>query len=116
MTIHIPMRLPSAANLREHWAARAKRVKVQRLAVAYYLGGGGPRPPFPVVVTLTRIAPRALDGDNLQGAFKGPRDEVARWLGVPDNDPRIEWRYDQRRDGPKVYAIEIALSSLGGTP
>lgn len=109
--LRIPLRLPSAANLREHWAAKAKRVKSQRAAVALYLGNG-PRPPFPVVVTLTRIAPRALDGDNLQGAFKGARDEVARWFGVPDNDPRVTWHYDQRRDGPKVYAIEIKIEGV----
>jgi hypothetical protein len=107
--ILIPMRLPSAANLREHWAVKAKRVKAQRVAVRMYLGGT-PRPAFPVVVTLTRIAPRALDDDNLRSAWKGPRDQVATFLGVPDNHPGIRWDYAQERRGPKVYAIRIQVT------
>lgn len=108
LLITIPLRLQSAANLREHWATKARRVKAERRAVAMFLRG--PPPPLPVVVTLTRIAPRALDGDNLQSAFKGVRDEVAKWLGFSDNNAGIEWRYGQRRDGVGVYAIEIEVS------
>ena len=108
MTLSIPLNLPSAANLREHWTTKHRRVKGQRSVVALFLGGK-PRPPLPVVVTLTRIAPRSLDSDNLQGAFKGVRDEVSKWIGYPDNDPRIEWRYGQRQGGVKVYAIEVRI-------
>ena len=32
----IPMKLPSAANLREHWAAKASRVKAQRGIVTMF--------------------------------------------------------------------------------
>jgi hypothetical protein len=104
----ISMRLPSAANLREHWAAKAKRVKQQRQAVAMFIGGR-PKPALPVVVTLVRIAPRALDSDNLQSAFKAPRDEIARWLGVADNDPRVGWEYAQRRGGVGVYSVVVTV-------
>ena len=41
-----------------------------------------------LVVTLTRVSPRALDSDNLAYAFKAVRDEVAAYFGVNDNDPR----------------------------
>ena len=109
MIVPIPMPLPSAANLREHWRVRAKRIKTQRATVAMFLRG--PAPALPVVVTLTRIAPRALDDDNLQSAFKGVRDEVARWFGVPDNVPGIRWEYGQRRGAPKVYGIEVSVVS-----
>jgi hypothetical protein len=108
MTIVIPMRLPSSANLREHYMVKAKRVKQQRQFVSVYLAGR-PRPALPVVVTLVRIAPRALDGDNLQSAFKAPRDEIARWLGVADNDPRVGWEYAQRRGGVGVYAVTVRV-------
>jgi hypothetical protein len=108
MIVTIPLRLPSAANLREHWAKKARRVKAERQAVAMFLGSK-PRPSFPVVVTLTRVAPRALDGDNLQSAFKAPRDQVAAWFGVADNHPGIRWRYAQERRGAKVYAVEIRM-------
>jgi hypothetical protein len=108
VTLTIPMRLPSAANLREHHMARHRRVQQQRQWVAAYLGGK-PKPALPVVVTLVRIAPRALDGDNLQSAFKAPRDEIARWLGVDDADPRVTWEYWQRRGGVGVYAVTVQL-------
>ena len=107
--ITIPMRLPSAANLREHWAAKAKRVKQQRQTVAAYIGGR-PKPPLPVVVTLTRVSARALDGDNLQSAFKGIRDEVAKWLGHADNVPGIRWEYAQRRGGVGEFGVVIRVS------
>ena len=108
MTLLIPHRLPSAANERLHWRVKAKRTQAQRQLVALYIGGK-PKPALPVAVTLTRIAPRALDGDNLQSAFKAPRDEVAKWLGVPDNDPRVTWEYGQRRGGVGEYAVSIVV-------
>ena len=104
----IPYRLPSAPNLREHWAVKARRVKQQRGVVTMFLGAR-PRPPLPTVVTLTRIAPRPLDGDNLAGAFKAMRDAVAEWLGVDDADPRVTWAYAQRREGVKRYAVEVCI-------
>jgi hypothetical protein len=96
------------ANLREHWRVRHKRVQAQRQLVALYIGGK-PRPTLPVVVTLTRIAPRALDGDNLQSAFKAVRDQVATWLRVDDADPRVRWEYAQRRGGVGEYAVSIGV-------
>jgi len=110
--ISIPLRLPSSPNLREHWAVKARRVKAERRAVAWLLGNG-PRPPLPLVVTLTRVSPRCIrDGDNLQGAFKSCRDEVAKWFGVDDADPRVAWRYDQRRGAPKRHVVEITFGPL----
>ena len=114
MTLLLPLRLPSAANLRENWRVRHRRVKAQRQLVAVYIGGK-PAPALPVVVTLTRVAPRALDSDNLQSAFKGIRDEVAKWLGFPDNDPRIRWDYAQRKGGVGEYAVVVTVERTGAT-
>lgn len=117
MILVLPMKLPSVANLREHWAAKAKRARAQRNAVATawlvhadrvawvlrfagFLRGPG------VEVTLTRVAPRALDSDNLASAFKAIRDEVALKLGVNDNDPRVTWSYGQSK-GPAKVVIDI---------
>ena len=62
IAVTIPMKIPSAANLREHHMAKARRVKAQRSAARLYLldaeNRGARRPALPVVVTLTRIAPR----------------------------------------------------------
>ncbi len=82
-------------NQREHHFTRARRVRAERAAVAHAFEAFSP-PTLPVVVTLTRIASRALDGhDNLCAAFKAIADETARWLGVDDADRRMAWCYRQ---------------------
>jgi len=113
-------RLRSAANLREHWATKAKRVAEQRALGAMkvrqvtdaadragLLAAG-------LVVTLTRIAPRALDDDNLASAFKAIRDGVADALGIDDRDPRVSWRYAQERHGSD-YGIAVQLATVEWT-
>lgn len=105
MTIKIPLRIESVANRREHWSKRAKRAKAHREGVQWHLGTARPR--LPVVVTLTRIAPRVLDSDNLASGFKAVRDGIADWLRIDDGDERIGWLYRQRKGAPKEYAIEV---------
>ncbi len=105
----VPIHTPSASNLREHWAIRARRIKIQRKATwLACIGAKGPIevPDPPCVVELVRQSPRALDDDNLRGALKGIRDEVASILGVDDRDPRVEWRYGQSK-GKAAVVIEI---------
>lgn len=110
-TISIPtMRLSSPLNGSQgNWWKDAKERKKQRTIVAWCLRQQ-PLPSPPVVVTMTRIAPRELDDDNLAGAFKSLRDETAKALGCGDSvrDP-IQWRYAQRRDKPGVYGVEISI-------
>jgi hypothetical protein len=94
----------------------------ERLVVAWHLRMSSfaeDPPALPVVVTLTRIAPRRLDSDNLQGGCKAARDEVAAWLGVDDADPRVEWRYEQSKAlGVRVarYALRIDVRSASSGP
>jgi len=110
----IPMSLPSRANLETgHWA-RHKLVKIQRKIVARFLVCL-PRPDLPVTVLLSRISPRLLDSeDNLPMALKAPRDELAEWLGLPnDRDPRCRWLYRQAKDEldrPRYQALRITIS------
>jgi hypothetical protein len=119
MRLHIPLRVRSGnvGHGREHWAARARRVKRERQAVAlawpqhWPRAGGRLLPDFPVAVMLTRIAPRAIDTDNLLASLKAVRDEVARILGVDDRDPRIRWGYHQTRGGVREYAVAIELGA-----
>ncbi len=110
MNILVPIRIESVPNLREHWSARAKRWREQRASVWYSLKAAKAPVELPCTVTLTRIAPRELDSDNNTAGCKGARDAVADWLMVNDNDPRIEWRYGQRKGDPKQYALEVAFS------
>ena len=108
-TLIVPMRIQSVANLREHWSARGKRAKAQRYGIAARLHAAG----FcrgASVVTLTRIAPRPLDTDNLSSGFKALRGGVADWLHIDDSTKTgIEWRYAQRRGKPNEYAVEVNL-------
>jgi hypothetical protein len=110
LAIEIPMPLPSTANLREHPMKRHSRVARQRAVVAMVLRSKWKKT-FPCAIKLTRVAPRPLDGhDNLRSALKACVDGIADWLGVKDNDPRVQWDYDQDRGKPKYQAVRIELT------
>lgn len=112
MTFEIPLKLSGSLNSREHWRRRAKRVKAERNIVAAYS-------PLPHVwralaaeaerftITLTRIAPRTLDDDNLVGRMKATRDEVARLLGIDDGSPRLTWLYRQTKGEAHQHAVTV---------
>lgn len=107
----LPLRIESTANLREHWTARARRASTHRITARVQLmAAHRNKPDLPVTIALTRIAPRQLDGDNLQSAFKATRDGVADWLGRPDNHPSLTWVYAQRKGKPGQYAAEVMAS------
>lgn len=104
-------------NIREHHMARKRRVESERAGVVgtmlVELGPDWRRRlgPAPYVVTLTRIGPRAMDDDNIQGACKAIRDQVAVELGY-DDSPRspIAWRYAPQRRGE--YGVEVQIESV----
>jgi hypothetical protein len=62
-----------------------------------------------IVVSLTRVAPRALDSDNLVASLKATRAGVADALHLDDRDSRVEWRYAQRKGRPREYGVSIAI-------
>lgn len=112
LIIHVPVRLESEANRRDHWAKKAARLKKQRAMVALvlrFVRGAPVDVSTRLTVTITRIAPRELDTDNLAGSTKAVRDEIAMWLGV-DDGPRgpVTWTYEQRAEG-KLYGCEIVV-------
>ena len=120
LVVTIPLHIFSEANERGAWHASARRTRDHRRLVEAVLRTKR-RPALPAVVTLVRIAPCALDDDNLARAMKGIRDEVAVWLCPVvvqkgkrrgqltgnDRDPRVTWRVAQRRGRPREYAVEI---------
>jgi hypothetical protein len=112
--VRLPLKIESTPNRREHWAARASRAKLHRTTAWASLREADklPRILGPVVVTITRIAPRELDDDNLAAGAKAVRDGVADWLGVDDRDPLITWRYAQERGKPKEYAARIEVQTV----
>lgn len=99
----IPGSAPSTPNLREHWAAKAKRVKSQRAAVSRVMPtwNSGPL----LIIRLTRVGPRTLDTDNLAAALKGHRDAVAARLRVDDASPLVRWEYHQAKGEPAVAVM-----------
>lgn len=105
--VMLPIKTVSVMNLREHWAARASRAKAHRQAARVLT----PIHPLPCVVTLTRYSPGTLDTDNLNSALKATRDGVADKLGVPDNDPRIEWRYAQAKAKRGEFGVQIRIEA-----
>jgi hypothetical protein len=66
-------------------------------------------PTLPCVVTMTRIAPRLLDDDNLARSAKAVRDQLAELLAIDDRDPRVAWRCEQERGGVREYSVRIRL-------
>ncbi len=111
ITVLLPLRIHSTANKREHWRALAKRKKEEKRTTEFMLSTAGAPPALPVKVTLTRLAPRPLDTDNLAGGFKSVRDSLAAWLGADDKPGSgITWHYAQARSTtPKTYAASILL-------
>lgn len=109
-TTLLVVRTVSESNGREHWAKKAKRVRAQRFAAAL-TAQAILLQPLPVVVTLVRVAPRMLDDDNLRGALKACRDGIADAFKVDDRDPRIKWRYGQRRGTAKLYGVEVSVTA-----
>ena len=110
----IPIRTESEMNLREHWRSRAARAKEQRMICDLALSTAIPKSQLPensvMTVRLTRVAPRKLDGDNLQGSFKHIRDSIAAALGVDDRSERYAWVYGQEKGKPKEYSVRITIA------
>jgi crossover junction endodeoxyribonuclease RusA len=108
--VRLPIRIISEANSRQHWRKAAARKKEHRaMARAILQQHNRPDEGGSFIITLTRIAPRVLDDDNLASGFKAARDGVADWLGIDDGSPRLSWRYGQRKSKPGEYAAEVAV-------
>jgi hypothetical protein len=121
LSVEIPMQLVSTANQRLHWSAKARQTKNQRAATKLVMRSSAVRPRAyevagvlalggQLVVTLTRLATRKLDSDNLAIAFKAVRDQIAEELGVDDGSDAIDWRYLQAK-GLKAIRIEISRAA-----
>ena len=110
----VPIRTYSEANRREHWAAKARRVKQQRTAVALFwpkLADKLKPVIFGLTITLVRIAPRKLDDDNLVRSLKAVRDQVAKQLEINDGSDWPRWLYSQSQSKRRQYAVEVAIRS-----
>lgn len=118
-TFHVtlPIKLLNSVNHGTHWTKSLKQKKQQQQAIKFVLKSHNVTIPLPCTITLTRIAPRPLDDDNLPPTFKWIRDTLADHAipglapGRADSDPRIKWVYSQTKGAPKFYGIEICINS-----
>lgn len=114
--LYLKIHLWSEANMSGHWSKGYNRKTYQQNLVAqkWYTEGVDLNPP--VIITLTRMAPRTLDSDNLVTAFKSIRDRVASLLvpgkrpGRADNHPGIKWEYSQEKN--KQYQVRIIIDPI----
>jgi len=113
MTVIIPIHTVSELNVREHHMARYRRRKGQRQAAYALVRSRLPscfEPDWPMVVTLTRIAPRRLDAhDGLPASLKAVVDGIADALGIDDGSASVAWVYAQRKGAAKEYAVEVTI-------
>jgi hypothetical protein len=128
----LPIEAVNTSNRREHWTERSARNQVQRSGTRLALNAKRVCAQVTLndglLVTVTRVAPRELDShDNLRTALKPVVDGVADALRLKnDKDPRVTWRYAQRRGKVRQYAVEIEITErpaacptcglLGGAP
>lgn len=116
LMLEIPVRTRSMANVRMHWARKARLTREERVATAGVFRDIKIRSRLARLrsvgwyVMLIRVAPRGLDDDNLRPALKAVRDEVTKQLGFDDDrDRRLSWDYAQLKGKPKEYAVRVAL-------
>lgn len=113
--IKIPIRLISEANNTDHWRVKHKRKKkIQALLLTYWPDESIE---LPCTVTMTRIAPRELDYDNLVYANKALFDSICGKLrpgflpGRADRTDLIKPIYLQEKGEPKEYSVKIKVST-----
>jgi len=100
----------SEANSREHWAAKHRRSKAQRaLALAKTLEALNGAVITSATITITRIAPKALDDDNLSRSMKAIRDGIADAIKIDDGDSRVKYKYAQEPIGKHQYSVCIEI-------
>lgn len=114
VTLTLPIKTVSEANSTEHWQRKAKRHRQQKQRVQLFMCNYRELIKFPVKITITRIAPRKLDFDNLVMSQKFLLDGVCDQLvpglrpGRADADPRIlPVVYEQEKGAPKFYATRV---------
>lgn len=105
----IPIKTVTGLNSREHWRVRAKRVKAERAATALIV-----RPFFtPCIVRMVRLSPALCDDDNLQGAMKAVRDEIAKINGVDDGPTGpITWVYAQEKCKRGTFGVRVEFLAI----
>ncbi len=102
----------SEANMREHWSAKYRRKTAQQSAFKILWRAYRPKVQLPAVVTFTRFSCSVLDSDNLAGAFKHVRDQLAKEIGIDDGSDQIRFEYKQERIGKREHYFTVEIGGL----
>lgn len=115
----LPLDLVSP-NIKEHWRETCRRNKKNNWTIRVKFLKEPPGILYlPCIVTITRLAPRALDEDNFIYACKGIKDSIADLLipglapGRADGSKDIQWVYKQEKHKNKGVRIQIEPLILG---
>jgi len=108
MIVTLKTKTVSEPNVKEHWAAKHRRAKKQRVLAKFMCEtAAGFKRGMPGSVTITRVAPRQLDTDNLAASNKAIRDGIADALGIDDRADI--WHYAQDKGESKEYGVRIEI-------
>ena len=107
--IRMPIHVISEANRRDHWSVKTTRRVAQQKEFVVFWRNAKVKIDFPCKVIFTRFGAKLLDSDNLAGAFKFLRDQLAREAGVDDGSPLWKFEYRQEKIPNREYFIEIDL-------
>ncbi len=113
VTFHIPVRVVSEANTRDHWTKKHTRAKRQK-SIAYAtclkeIGCKTNDDPLPghFRISFTRVkghGQRDFDCDNLVSAFKHIRDGICMYLGINDGSEFVTFPPpDQIKQGKGIF-------------
>jgi len=112
MKLKFDIKTVSEANQREHWAIKNSRKKSQQKAFQAIWRNAKPKVELPATIIFTRYSCQELDSDNLAGAFKHTRDQLAKEIGIDDGSELLNFEYRQERIGKREHYFEVEI--LGG--
>jgi len=110
LCVDIGMRITNPLNSSwGRWQVRAGERKRQRAKFAIAVADATP-PLLVREITFIRYAPRPLDSDGLQAAFKSFRDEACVWLGAADDSARsgLAFKYEQYQQ--HEYGVRVRFA------
>jgi hypothetical protein len=107
--ITFPIKTVSEANQREHWRKKHDRKKSQQLDFTIFWRKAKPAVELPARFVFTRYSCRLLDSDNLAGAFKHVRDQLAKEIGIDDGSDKLTFVYQQERISKREHYFTLEV-------
>ncbi len=105
-------RVDTGANLRGKQWWRIKKERAIGCTLGKIL-----RPVLPCIITLTRYSMGQLDAhDGLPNAFKAVVDGIADAMGIRDNNPGVQWKYEQAKAPARCFGFVVSWRPMEEHP